>query len=69
MEWMHNSFETFSKFAKRILFRMRDLSAAEKTEYLKLEKQLEKKNKEIDDFKQKKVKLSDQLEEVLVVLM
>jgi len=48
---------------------MRDLSAAEKTEYLKLEKQLEKKNKEIDDFKQKKVKLSDQLEEVLVVLM
>ena len=44
---------------------MRDLSAAEKVEYSKLEKDMEKKDKDIKELTHKKDKLSTQLEKVI----
>ena len=44
--------------------RLRDLSAAEKQEFVALEKQLEKKSKELSEMSGKKEKLSSQLEAV-----
>ena len=45
-----------------VFFRLRDLSAAEKSEYQSLEKQFEKRNKELSDATQKRDKLQAELE-------
>lgn len=43
------------------LFRMRDLSASEKQEHLKLQKQMEKKNTELDMLRGQKEKLHEEM--------
>ncbi|XP_077157497.1 dynactin subunit 1 isoform X2 [Paroedura picta] len=46
---------------KEALVRMRDLSASEKQEHLKLQKHMEKKNLELDALRQQKEKLQEEL--------
>ncbi|XP_077586851.1 dynactin subunit 1-like isoform X2 [Stigmatopora nigra] len=46
---------------KEALVRMRDLSASEKQEHTKLQKQMEKKNAELDAFRIQREKLQDEL--------
>ncbi|KAM4708799.1 dynactin subunit 1 isoform 3-T3 [Discoglossus pictus] len=45
---------------KEALVRMRDLSASEKQEHIKVQKHLEKKNAELDNLRQQKEKLQDE---------
>lgn len=42
-------------------FRMRDLSASEKQEHVKLQKQMEKKNTELDTLRSQKEKLQEEM--------
>lgn len=42
-------------------FRMRDLSASEKQEHVKLQKQMEKKNTELDALRSQKEKLQEEM--------
>ncbi|XP_039262421.2 dynactin subunit 1-like [Styela clava] len=53
---------------KEALLRLRDLSAAEKTERLGMEKQIEKKTKELDEALNKKEKISAELEKAESVI-
>uniref|UniRef100_A0A8C5H817 Dynactin subunit 1 n=1 Tax=Gouania willdenowi TaxID=441366 RepID=A0A8C5H817_GOUWI len=46
---------------KEALVRMRDLSASEKQEHLKLQKQMEKKNGELDSLRSQKEKLQEEM--------
>ncbi|CAK8697051.1 unnamed protein product [Clavelina lepadiformis] len=60
--YQHKQLEDQNSRLKEALVRMRDLSAAEKVEYGKLEKDMEKKDKDIKELTHKKDKLSTQLE-------
>lgn len=44
-----------------VLVRMRDLSASEKQEHVKLQKQMEKKNMELDSLRSQKEKLQEEM--------
>lgn len=44
-------------------FRMRDLSASEKQEHVKLQKQMEKKNAELETLRTQKEKLQEELKQ------
>ncbi|XP_015275267.1 PREDICTED: dynactin subunit 1 [Gekko japonicus] len=48
---------------KEALVRMRDLSASEKQEHVKLQKHMEKKNLELETFRQQKEKLQEELKQ------
>lgn len=44
-----------------LCFRMRDLSASEKQEHVKLQRQMEKKNVELDTLRSQKEKLQEEM--------
>lgn len=46
-----------------LLSRMRDLSASEKQEHVKLQRQMEKKNTELETFRTQKEKLQEELKQ------
>lgn len=49
------------KMCSHSTFRMRDLSASEKQEHVKLQKQMEKKNTELDTLRSQKEKLQEEM--------
>ncbi len=50
-------------FENIIMFRMRDLSSSEKQEHLKLQKQMEKKNSELETLRAQKEKLQEEMKQ------
>lgn len=46
-----------------LVFRMRDLSSSEKQEHVKLQKQMEKKNSELETLRAQKEKLQEEMKQ------